>query len=72
MGVKPSASPKDPCEWNPFAHRAAFTDEAFGCQNQAELIVGANGEWRLCRRCWEQDRARHFARFRVVREIEAS
>lgn len=60
----------DRCEWNPVLHQAAYDPPSpDDCPNQAELIVGANGAWRLCRRCWEQDRAEHFWRYRVIREI---
>jgi len=38
----------DPCEWNPAKSAAAF-----GCEVHAaaELIVGADGQWRLCGSC---------------------
>lgn len=38
----------DPCEYNPEAKRAAYENEVHA---QAELIVGANGKWRLCGSC---------------------
>ncbi len=38
----------DPCEWNPDKQQSAFVDEVHA---SAELIVGANGQWRLCKAC---------------------
>lgn len=38
----------DPCEWNPEENRAAFENE---CHDHATVIVGADGDWRLCEKC---------------------
>lgn len=64
----------DPCEWNPEKDRpgAGHHQQGLGwydydgCQNQAALIVGADGKWRLCRSCAALPR---FNRYRVRREI---
>ena len=42
-------APLDPCEWDPTRDAPATTDE--GCRNQADIIVGAGGKWRLCFAC---------------------
>lgn len=39
---------RDPCEWNPEMGRASYTDEFHAV---AEIIVGADGAWRLCAKC---------------------
>lgn len=49
----------DPCEWNPDEGRACYEDEAHA---RAEVIVGANGRWRLCTSCAKLP---EFRRFRV-------
>lgn len=54
----PVLHPVDPCEWNPSEGRAAYDDETHA---NADLVVGANGQWRLCRACAALPR---FARFR--------
>ena len=41
--------PRDPCEWDPTRDSPATTTE--GCRNRADLIVGADGKWRLCFSC---------------------
>ena len=42
-------APLDPCEWDPTRDAPATTTE--GCRNRADLIVGADGKWRLCFSC---------------------
>jgi hypothetical protein len=37
------------CEWDPIRDSAA--EEAGGCQNEATLSVGGNGDWHLCENC---------------------
>lgn len=54
----------DPCEYEPTARRAAYEDEAHA---DAEVIVGANGEWRLCAKCASLP---EFAKFKVRRAIK--
>ncbi len=53
----------DPCEWNPDKQLSAFGDEVHA---SAELIVGADGQWRLCKACAALP---FFNRFRSRREI---
>jgi hypothetical protein len=38
----------DPCEYNPTEKRPAWDYEVHA---QADFIVGANGQWRLCAEC---------------------
>ncbi len=38
----------DPCEYNPDKKQAAYWDEVHA---EAELVVGADGQWRLCKVC---------------------
>jgi hypothetical protein len=60
--LPPSKFP-DPCEWDPDND----TDGVVGQEHApAELIVGANGEWRLCKPCAELPR---FARYTVRKKI---
>ena len=54
----------DPCEWNPDAGRFAFDHEVHG---QAEVILGAKGQLRVCHRCAALPA---LARYRVRRPIE--
>jgi len=66
----------DLCEWNP-EHGVAATERRFdngtveraGCSNPAQLIVGAKGKWRLCRRCASLP---YFRRYRVRIAIGAT
>lgn len=59
---------KDGCEWNPGADRAASSDsDEHYRTTAAEVIVGANGQWRLCASCAALPQ---FKRFRVRRKIE--
>ncbi len=53
----------DPCEWNPKTNAFAYEDEVHA---RAELIVGANGQVRLCRSCAALPR---FKRYRKRKEI---
>ncbi len=53
----------DPCFWNPKEGRAAWDHEVHAA---AELIIGREGKWRLCRSCAELEA---FSRFKVRREI---
>lgn len=67
---------KDPCEYDPKAPDGLNRGEQYrggryfnmsGCRNRSELIVGANGKWRLCRSCAALPR---FKRYRVRKEIK--
>lgn len=55
----------DPCEYSPEHKRAAYTTEVHA---RADVIVGHNGKWRLCRPCAALP---EFSRFRVRHEIHA-
>lgn len=60
--VPPSKFP-DPCEWDPDKD----TDGVVGQEHApAAVLVGANGEWRLCESCAELPR---FARYTVRQKI---
>lgn len=54
----------DPCEWNPAADRPALTTDT--PHAEAQIICGANGQWRLCDSCAQLSR---FARYRIRRHI---
>lgn len=56
----------DGCEWNPAKGRAATSHCRHYLDTRSEVIVGANGEWRLCRSCAESPA---FKRYRVRRPI---
>jgi hypothetical protein len=47
-GQAPAPGP-DPCEFDPAKNGMAT--RASGCPNQAEIIVGAGGRWRVCSSC---------------------
>lgn len=49
-----------PCEWNPDENRAAVTGDK--CHGDAELSVGADGKWHLCRSCAALPRFKKFRR----------
>lgn len=56
----------DGCEWNPGGDRPAYDGDAHHLEARAEVIVGADGQWRLCGSCARLPR---FARFRVRKAI---
>jgi hypothetical protein len=71
----------DLCEWDPEHNRPAKRadlwgkdsdgairrrDVGTGCPNPAQVVLGANGAWRLCATCAELPR---FRRYRVARRI---
>lgn len=56
----------DGCEWRPDEDRPAYDSDDHSKGNPAEVIVGANGQWRLCASC---ARLPAFKRFRVVRPV---
>lgn len=70
------------CEWDPERgmpatelHETRWVDdrmervlvERCGCPNEAAIILGADGQWRLCASCAELSR---FRRYRVARVID--
>lgn len=52
------------CEWNPDADRPGLTGDRY--HDDASVLVGSDGAWRLCASCAGLPR---FARFRVRRPI---
>lgn len=61
------------CEWDPSKNGPAqgvpvngYYVQYSGCENEATILVGAHGEWRLCALC---ARLSEFKRFRVRRVI---
>jgi len=56
----------DGCEWNPQESRAALESDDHFQRVAAEVVVGADGQWRLCQSCANLPR---FARFRTWTEI---
>jgi len=55
---------KDGCEWNPAEDRLTRSDEE--SHAPAEVILGTNGDYRLCVKCSLGPRFRHY---RVSRPI---
>lgn len=49
------------CEWNPETDMPALSG-GMGCQNEAQVSVGADGDWHLCKDC---ARRAIFRRYRV-------
>lgn len=58
---------RDPCEYNPAEQRAAWDYEFHA---QADLIVGADGQWRLCAACAACAALPKFRRFKTRTLIE--
>jgi len=61
------------CEWDPKRQQPAeytpgVVESYRGCPNQAELMVGAKGQWRLCSNCASLS---HFKRFGIRRKIKS-
>lgn len=55
------------CEWNPVLQEPAENPRRpTDCPNMAELSVGAEGQWHLCRRCAGLP---VFRRFRIRKTI---
>jgi hypothetical protein len=59
----------DGCEWNPGENRGAWKWDDHTMTVPAAVLLGANGEWRLCESCAA---LRRFNRYRVRREIKAT
>lgn len=53
------------CEWETAADRAAKCDDVFHAH--AKVIVGANGQWRLCAECASLARFARFKKRRIER-----
>lgn len=55
------------CEWNwVLGMPAEYPSRDNDCQNEAEVVVGKPGDWRLCRHCAALPR---FKRYKVRRPI---
>lgn len=59
----------DGCEWNPGADEPAFANDKHHLVCRAEVVVGTNGNWRLCAGCAKLAR---FKAFKVRKEIKAA
>lgn len=57
----------DGCEWNPVADELSYDTDAHYRQAPAEVIVGANGQYRLCSACAALPRFRRFKKRPIVR-----
>lgn len=55
---------KDPCEWNSETDSPAYDDEVHA---EAEYIVGANGQYRLCAKCTELKRFNRFKKKLIIK-----
>ena len=56
----------DGCEWNPTEERASWSGDVHFDATPAAVIVGADGQWRLCESCAALP---HFARFKSRKPI---
>lgn len=56
----------DGCEWDPSTNKPATVGSAHSVTTPATLIVGAQGNWRLCEECAALPR---FRRYRVRKTI---
>lgn len=63
-GPKLVGDVRDPCFWHPAEERPCTNADPWHAD--ADLIVGANGHWRLCRTCAALHR---FNRYRVRRAV---
>lgn len=50
----------DGCEWNPKTMSGAYESDTHFRETRATMLVGADGQWRLCRSCAELP---YFARY---------
>lgn len=58
----------DGCEWNPGADRPARAGDAHNSTTPAALLVGADGNWRLCALCAALPRFRRFRRRKPIEQ----
>ena len=59
----------DPCEWNPTANRPCYYGEE---HSSADVIVGANGQWRLCEGCASLQKFKHFRKRKPINKLGVS
>jgi hypothetical protein len=57
----------DGCEWSPGDNRPAWTIDRHHRETPATIIVGADGQWRLCDACAALPR---FRRYRTRKKID--
>jgi hypothetical protein len=55
------------CEWNPTSNREANTRDAL--HGPATVLVGKNGEWRLCEACAKLPRFDTYKRRMALTEV---
>jgi hypothetical protein len=58
------------CEWNPAKNKPArylkgYTGPTDGCQNEATVCVGSNGQWHLCSECAKLPKFKRFKKKRL-------
>lgn len=53
----------DPCEYNPDEKRPAWDYEV---HDEAEVIVGHNGKWRLCLKCAALPEFKRFRKRKLI------
>lgn len=57
----------DGCEWNPHKSRLSYDADEHYRTTPATVLVGANGDWRLCAACAALPK---FRRYRVRKAIQ--
>lgn len=57
---------EDGCEWDPEGDRPARYDDDHNRTTRADLIVGANGKWRLCSGCAALPRFRRYRKRKPI------
>ena len=67
------------CEWNPERNEPAQEYRRvdgsilhLGCNNEAELSVGANGQWHLCRSCAALPRFKRFTSIKGLNKVDTA
>jgi hypothetical protein len=66
LACAPKANFPDPCEWDPIYKRAVYLGDDHA---SADLIVGSNGEWRLCAECAKLPEFKHFRRVKPISRV---
>lgn len=62
---------KRKCEWNPEVEEPAHWNEKgeyVGCGKRAEVVVGKNGQWHLCKDCSQKPKFRRFKKIYLIKE----
>lgn len=63
------ASAWDGCEWNPSRDGEAWEGDAHFWANRATVLVGANGNYRLCASCAALPRFQRFKHRAIVEKV---